>query len=115
MKKLFSSIFSGASNASEQGLIEFSTSMEFEEFDAVLKHLSAIDRTLADEIMEKINKFKNSTVPGQSQKNNFEGVEGYVVLEREDDYAFGIATFTTEEMHSKINAAYEQGTKELGI
>ena len=118
MKKLLLSIFAiffGSSSAPAQSLVEFSTSMDFKEFEVVLKHLNAIDSDLAGEMKVKIGSFKNSTVPGQSQQINFDGFAGYMVLEREDDYAFGIATFTTEEINFRIDMAYELGTKELGI
>ena len=118
MRKLFLAIialFFGSANAASPNLVEFSTSMDFEEFKVVLKHLSTIDKSLAGEIAKKINTFKNSSTPGQSQKFEFDTVSGYMTLEREDDYAFAIYTFTPQETNSKIDTAYERGTNELGI
>lgn len=117
MKKFFLAflIFLFSTIAVSQDLVEFSTSMDFEEFEVVLKYLDSIDKALAQEISTKIQKFKKSSTVGQSQKFKLDTIDGYMILEREDDYAFGIATFTAEETHTKIDDAYDQGTEELGI
>lgn len=118
MKKLFLAIialFFGSANAASPSLVEFSTSMDFEEFKVVLKNLSTIDKSLAGEIAKNISAFKNSSTPGQIQKFELNTVFGYITLEREDNYAFAIYTFTSQETNSKIDTGYERGTKELGI
>ena len=116
MKNILLSILSLFSiSACTQDLVEFSTSMGFDEFEVVVKHLQAADKPLANEIATKIEQFKNSSSPGQSRKYIFDSIPGHMILEREDEYAVGIATFTTADIQAKIETAYDQGTKELGI
>lgn len=101
--------------ATDRKLVEFSTSMDFSEFEIVLQHLRNSEPGLAGEISKKLEAFKNSSVPSESQAFDLETTDGYIVLERDDEYAFVFAAFTTQRVRSNIDAAYEMGTRELGI
>ena len=114
---LLMSFFSSASIGGDQnkGLIEFSTSMDFEEFNVVLKYLNLNSNEFGYELSEIIKKFKESTQPGDAQQVHLEGGRGHITLEREDEYSFGIASFTTDDKYSQLNNVYEAAIKELNI
>jgi hypothetical protein len=114
---LFLSLFGISAFGDNQNanLVEFSTSMDFEEFNVVLKHLSAKNSAFASELTEIIEKFKKSSQPGGAQQRNIKGGLGLITLEREDEYAFGIAAFTVEELNKQLNNAYESAINELNI
>jgi len=117
MKKLLalvSSLFI-SSTASGSELVEFSTSMDFDEFAVVLKHLGSTNAELSQELGAEISKFKDTTKPGDQIERKLSSTEGVLILEREDDYAFGIIVFATPQTHSELESAFENGTEELGI
>ena len=89
--------------------------MDFDEFYIVVKHLKTQDRALGLEIEQKVKEFQSSSKSGQSLRKKFKSIRGYLVLEREDEYAFGIVAFTDEAANSKLEKAYESATNELGI
>lgn len=118
MKRIIASILSvfiSSGDVSSQDLFEFSTSMDFEEFATILKHLETIDGPLAEELTSNIEQFKKTTSPGDYKRYSFNNFDGYLELEREDEYAFGIATFTPSSVQEKISDAYDKGTEELDI
>lgn len=118
MKKigsLISSFFHGIASWWRQDLIEFSTSMDFDEFEVVLKYLENSDRNLARVVRDVLDEFRASTPIGESDTWKLVGDPGYIELEREDDQAFGIAVFATKHVTSLIDSAYERGIEELGI
>ena len=96
-------------------LLEFSTSMAFIEFATVIKHLKKSDETLASELSREIASFKANAAIGVSQRYDLANAQGYVVLEREDDYALSIEIFTDASAHAKIDAAFTSATEEMGI
>ncbi|WP_369985847.1 hypothetical protein [Thalassolituus sp.] len=116
MKKLLLSllsIFSAGTGAQE--LPEFSTSLDFDEFAVVEKYLEFLDPLIGKEISANISRFKESTSPGDTQRFELNTAAGYMLLEREDDYAFALAIFSSSEILMKIEEAYEKATEELEI
>jgi hypothetical protein len=87
--------------------------MDFEEFGVVTKYLRELDASLANEISASISQFKESTAG--DKRFELKNAPGYMLLEREDDYAFTIALFTSDAIRKKIEEAYERATEELGI
>ena len=94
---------------------EFSTSMDFDEFETVIKHLKNIDPTFGAEVSQNINTFKNSSKIGDVQRFNLKKNVGHMTLEREDPQCFSIFIFTTKEMEAKITQAFHLASEELGI
>ena len=116
MKKLLLSllsIFSAGTGAQE--LPEFSTSLDFDEFAVVEKYLEVLDPLIGKEISANISRFKESTSPGDTQRFELNTAAGYMLLEREDDYAFTLAIFSSSKIVMKIEEAYEKATEELEI
>lgn len=112
ISNIFSAFFS-PSNMATEALVEFSTSMDFEEFEIILKKLANIDSEFENDISIIVKNFQESSNVGESKKVNLETVPGYAVLEKEDDNAFSIAIFTLEKSNVKIEKAYDLGTTEL--
>jgi hypothetical protein len=120
MKRLLAillSLFGGAAigNDHNKNLDEFSTSMDFNEFNVVLNHLNAINSKFASELSEVINKFKETTQPGESHQSYLKSGHSHITLEREDEYAFGIAVFSSKELNAQLDSAYEAAISELNI
>jgi hypothetical protein len=120
MKKLLAllcSLFGGVAIGGDQNknLEEFSTSMDFEEFNVVLNNLNTRNSKLASELADAIKTFKETTQPGESRQSYLESGHGHITLEREDEYAFGIAIFTSKEVSSQLDSAYEAAISELNI
>ena len=118
MKNILASIlalFIAQEAKTQEDLIEFSTSMDFEEFEAVVARLEVIDIGLAKEISEHVGNFKNSSSLEQSREFQLKSGPGYIYLEREDQYAFVIAIFSSKEVITNIENSYEQGINDLGI
>lgn len=102
-----------ARGASE--LIEFSTSMDFAEFDVVLKHLKRSDAYFSQELQRHLADFQAEESVGGARRRELAKGQGYVVLEREDEQAFTIYVFTTAQRQADLQAAYDRATAELGI
>lgn len=106
-------LLSGQSVASD--LVEFSTSMDFAEFEVVVGYLRESDAALAEEISREISDFKAREAAGGTRKRSLVTSPGYIVLEREDEDALSVAVFSSARVHSEIEAAYERALSELGI
>ena len=116
MKKLFLSLLSICSaGTGAQELPEFSTSLDFDEFVVVEKYLEGLDTQIGKEISANISQFKESTTTGEAQRFELNAAPGYMLLEREDEFAFTMAIFSSSEIVMKIEEAYEKATEELEI
>lgn len=103
----------GPTIASE--LLEFSTSMDFEEFGVFVEHLRRADAAFAEEVARAIAEFKATQAVGATRRRELANELGYMTLEREDEYAFSIAVFTGSQLHSVVDAAYRSAAAELDI
>jgi hypothetical protein len=117
LRKIFATlvlaVFPGASVSSD--LLEFSTSMDFDEFEVVVEHLRRTDAMFAEEIARAIAEFKAAGKVGATWRREFANGRGHMTLEKEDDYALTIAVFTDSPLHEKLDAAYQSAAAELGI
>lgn len=96
-------------------LREFSTSMDFDEFEVVMEHLRRRDAQFAEELASAVADFKASATVGATQRLDLASGKGYLTLEREDEYAFSVGVWAVARLHADIDAAYESAAAELGI
>ncbi len=105
----------GWGDSQKGNLIEFSTSMDFEEFKVVLKELKLSNAEYGDELSKIISTFKKSTNPGESLQVTFKSEYGYLIFEREDQYAFTLRVFSTKKEYNQLDYAYKVAIKKLNI
>ena len=96
-----------SSTVSANELVEFSTSMDIDEFSVVLKYLESKDRVLSNELNVIISNFKKSTSIGSSSHIKLKENTGYVKLEKEDDYTLTVSIFLLMEVNAKLELAYQ--------
>ena len=117
LRKIFATLVLAVSPgaSASNDLLEFSTSMDFDEFEVVVEHLRRTDAMFAEEIARAIAEFKAAEDVGATWRRELANGWGHIALEREDDYALTIAVFTGSPLHERLNAAYQSAVAELGI
>ena len=104
-----------SSSAGAQELVEFSTSMDFDELEVVIKHLRQADNQFGNEIASKLAEFRRSSEPGLTMRYSLSSAPGYMTLEREDRQAVSANVFSDNKLKQMLDKAYEEAVSELDM